>query len=219
MATGVPRLDGLSCAPYFEGQGMTSDARHKLLELLAKYAYDYKPGAYKLASGIVSDEYLDCKEALSQPAAQEAVGDLFLMNLDTRAVAVGGLTMGADPIAINTARSGSSNGRPLRWFCVRKVAKEHGRKKIIEGAVQPGESVVVVDDVVTKGGSTVEAIQKCRAHGLKVIQVLVLVDREQGGLQAIKEEAGEGVEVRAIFTKAEVSREWEARRQTLRATA
>lgn len=219
MASGAPRLDGVDVAPYFEGGGIQLGGRDKVLKLLAEFAYDFKPGGYRLASGIVSDEYLDCKEAISQPEAQQAVGDLFLAHLDPRAAAVGGLTMGADPIAINAARSGSTSGRPLRWFCVRKAAKEHGLKKTIEGAVRRGESVAVVDDVVTKGGSTIEAIQKCREYGLSVVQVLVLVDREQGGLEAIKKEAGEGVDVRAIFTKAEVRSEWEARRRTLRATA
>jgi orotate phosphoribosyltransferase len=118
--------------------------------------------------------------------------------------------MGADPIAISTAAA-SADGRALRWFSVRKEAKEHGRKKLIEGDVTSGAKVVVVDDVVTSGGSTIQAIQKCRDGGLEVLQVLVLVDREEdGGIARIEGEAGAGVRVRAIFRKSEVRAAWEA---------
>jgi orotate phosphoribosyltransferase len=185
------------------------EIRRKLLELLARYAYDFKPGGFTLVSGQKSDEYLDCKMALSRPEALPLTGALFLSHVDPTAVAVGGLTMGSDPIAISTAHV-SAGARPLRWFSVRKDAKEHGRKKVIEGDVRPGDGVVVVDDVVTTGGSTIQAIQKCRECGLRVVQVLVLVDREQdGGLNGIRDVAGADVPVRAMFTKSEVRQEWE----------
>jgi orotate phosphoribosyltransferase len=201
---------------------MVPKDRAKLLNLLVEHAYAFKPGGFTLVSGKVSDEYLDCKLALSQPDALRPLGDLFLSHVDARAVAVGGLTMGADPIAMHISRSSADSGRNVRWFAVRKDAKAHGKKKSIEGSVFFGEEVVVVDDVVTSGGSTIQAIQKCRDFGLKVVQVLLLVDREeQDGMQKIREVAGPGVSVSAIFTKGEVAQEWHVRqaKQTLRATA
>jgi orotate phosphoribosyltransferase len=201
---------------------MTDDER-SLLELLAKHAYASKPEGFTLVSGKRSTEYIDCKMALSQAEALPVLGRVFLSFIDgcpePRPAAVGGLTMGADPIAVSTS-SASAGRKPLRWFSVRKDAKEHGRKKTIEGDVAPGENVVVVDDVVTTGGSTVQAIQKCRAAGLRVTQVIVLVDREEeGGLESIRLEAGPEVTVRAVFTKSQVRAEWERQRQRLPASA
>jgi orotate phosphoribosyltransferase len=198
---------------YTEGRNVSANDRAELLELLAKYAYDFKPGAFTLASGRVSDEYLDCKMALSRPEAQAALGDLVVSHVDVRAVAVGGLTMGSDPIAINTSRSSASRARPLTWFSVRKDAKGHGTKKMVEGAVSDGDNVVIVDDVATTGGSTIDAIKKSRVQGLNVIQVIVLVDREEGGMQSIRDVAGHEVDVRAIFTKSEIRQAWESRRR------
>jgi orotate phosphoribosyltransferase len=191
---------------------MATDERAKLLELLATHAYAYKPGGFVLVSGQVSDEYLDCKMALSHGEALNALGALFLSHADERAVAVGGLTMGSDPIAMLTSAASTSSKRSMRWFSVRKDAKEHGKKKVIEGDVTKGDPVIVVDDVATTGGSTIQAIEKCRAQGLNVVQVLVLVDREQGGMDNIREAAGAGVAVKAMFTKTEVRQEWERQR-------
>ena len=188
---------------------MATDDERTLLGLLAKYAYSYKPGGFTLVSGKVSDEYLDCKMALGRAEALPALGRAFLAHVDPRAVAVGGLTMGADPIAVSIAYA-SAGARNLAWFSVRKDAKEHGRKKTIEGGVSPGSSVVVLDDVVTTGGSTIQAIQKCREADLRVVQALVLVDREEeGGLGRIEQEAGAGVPVLALLKKSDVRRAWE----------
>jgi orotate phosphoribosyltransferase len=198
---------------------MAVDDKRKLLKLLAEFAYDYKVDGFLLASGQTSDEYLDCKKALSRPEALASLGRLVMSGMDDHVEAVGGLTMGSDPIAIATAMV-SNEIRPVRWFSVRKDAKGHGRKKLIEGDVQSGNRVVVVDDVVTTGGSTIQAIEKCREFGLHVVQVIVLVDREQnGGIDAIRSAAGTDVPVTALFTKTEVRQEWDAQRQTLRATA
>jgi orotate phosphoribosyltransferase len=196
--------------PLASGWSMESEYTRKLLELLAKYAYAYKPGGFKLASGAVSDEYLDCKQALSHADALPALGNVFLARLDQRVTAVGGLTMGADPIAISTAFVSAGMPTAVQWFSVRKERKEHGRKRLIEGSVSDGAVVAVVDDVVTTGGSTIEAINKCREAGLMVVQVLVLVDRQQGGLERVREVAGPAVPVVAMYTKGEVRSEWEA---------
>jgi len=218
MPDGARRVNGLDSAPCFQGPAMALDDRSKLLKLLAKHAYDYRSEGFKLASGKVSNEYLNCKMALSHAGAMAALGRFALPLVSPKATAVGGLTMGADPIAHSICQT-SDGGRDLRWFTVRKEPKPHGLRKLIEGDVPDGANVVVVDDVVTTGGSTVDAIQKARAERLNVVQVLVLVDREEGGLARIRSEVGPDVEVVPMFTKSEVRHEWESQRQTLRATA
>ena len=181
---------------------MAPDDRRTLLESLARDAYEHRPEGFLLASGKTSTEYLDCRAALSHGEVLPALGRTVASVVVPRATAVGGLTMGADPIAISTALV---SGR-LRWFSVRKEPKKHGTKKTIEGDVRKGAAVVVVDDVVTSGGSTIEAIQKCRAAQLDVVQVVVLVDREEGdGMRRVRAEAGHGVPVMALFTKSEVA--------------
>lgn len=195
------------------GKNVTDEHRRKLLELLATHSYEYSEQELVLASGKRSHEYINCKVALSRGEALPALGRTFLDALDERAVAVGGLTMGADPIAIATAHEAAGK-RPLRWFSVRKEPKTHGLRRTIEGDVPDGAEVVVVDDVVTTGGSTLQALERCRAEGLRVIQVLALVDREEeDGLQRIKTAAGPDVTVRAVFTKSEIRKEWERRRR------
>jgi orotate phosphoribosyltransferase len=187
-----------------------SDARAALLDELVRHAYQYSPEKpFLLVSGQYSDEYLDCKLALSQPAAMAALGRVILGHLNTPVAAIGGLTMGADPIAMSTSQASFGTERPLRWFTVRKEAKGHGQKKLVEGSVKPGESVVVVDDVCTTGGSTVKAIEAARDFGLNVLQVIVLVDREQSdGIANIQRAAGPDVEVTAVFTKTQVKARW-----------
>jgi orotate phosphoribosyltransferase len=193
--------------------------RAKLLNLLAKYSYSYKPEGIELSSGKLSHHYIDCKKTVSHSESMEPMGALFLERVIPAAVAVGGLTMGADPVALNVVYA-SIKSRPLLYFSVRKGPKKHGLKKLVEGDVPQGSSVVVVDDVVTTGGSTMQAIDGCRNDGLNVVQVLVLVDREEeDGLQKIKAKAGPSVSVEAMFTMGEIRREWESQQQTLRATA
>jgi orotate phosphoribosyltransferase len=188
---------------------MPDDDKRLLLGCLADYAYEHRPEGFVLASGMTSTEYLDCRAALSHGEALPVLGRTVAREVVAEAVAVGGLTMGADPIAVSTSLV---SGR-LRWFSVRKEPKKHGTKKMIEGDVAKGAAVVVVDDVVTSGGSTIEAIQKCRAADLRVVQVIVLVDREESaGMARVRAEAGEGVPVVALFTKSEVAAEWRRRR-------
>lgn len=201
---------------------MTQGNRSLLLEQLARYAYQWsREKVYPLSSGELSNEYLDCKSGLSRAESMAALGPLLCSMLDSSIVAVGGLTMGADPLAMSASQASAQTGSPLRWFSVRKDAKEHGLKKIIEGCVRSGERIAVFDDVVTSGGSTIKAIKACRNAGLVVVRVIVLVDREQlDGMGKIREEAG--VPVDAVFKKSEIETEWHRLNQTqsdLRATA
>lgn len=192
------------------------DPRTELLDLLAKHAYQYRPeDPFTLASGARSDEYLDCKLALSQPAAMVALGKAFLSQLQRRIVAIGGLTMGSDPIAMSTCMASDCTDQLVRWFTVRKEPKVHGQMKLIEGDVASGEDVAVVDDVVTSGNSTIKAIEACRDAGLNVVQVVVLVDRQQSnGMRTIQEFVGPNVHVSAVFTKAEIQKRWQERNPT-----
>ena len=115
------------------------------------------------------------------------VGRLVAEHLPADVEAVGGLTMGADPVAIEVAAYCTRHGRPLNAFSVRKEAKKHGLGKWIEGGVPAGSKVAVLDDVVTTGGSTIDAIRRCREEGLEVRAVIVLVDRqEHGGLDEVR---------------------------------
>lgn len=184
------------------------DSRAVLLELLARHAYRRaEPGKpFRLASGATSDEYLDCRQALGMAAAKRALGRLVRERLVPEVRAVGGLTLGADPVA-NAAVHDSAGQEPeLRAFWVRKEAKGHGRGRQIEGPVTSGDPVCVVDDVVTSGGSTLQAIERCEEGGLRVVQVLAVVDRGAGGLDRIREAVGDGVPVAALFTLEEIRR-------------
>jgi len=184
----------------------TADPREVLLDLLARVAYTYSPEQrFRLASGELSSEYIDCKSALSHPEALRAATTLLLERLRPEVQAVGGLTMGADPLAIGVSLASAGTAAPRRWFSVRKESKDHGRKRLIEGI--PADSrmrVAVFDDVVTTGGSTLDAIAKCRDAGHAVVQVLAIVDRESGGLDTIRERVGPSVPVEALLRLSEV---------------
>jgi orotate phosphoribosyltransferase len=121
--------------------------------------------------------------------------------LGVEPVAIGGLTMGADPVALAIGMGAARAGAELQVFSIRKQAKVHGRGRLIEGNFKAGDCVVIVDDTVTTGGSTLEAIEKVRAEGGVVAFVIVLVDRGEGGREAIE---AAGVPVCAVFTRAEI---------------
>jgi len=196
-----------------------ADLRAALLDQLVKHAYFWRPDdPFKLTSGKTSPEYIDCKLALSQPEAMAALGRLVLSHLDPTVTAIGGLTMGADPIAMSTAQASATTEHPVRWFSVRKEPKAHGQRKLVEGDVRPGERVAIVDDVVTTAKSTLQALKTCVGDELKlkVAQIIVLVDREESnGLQNLRDAAakaaGRAVPVVAIFRKSEIVNEWRRR--------
>jgi len=181
-------------------------ARGRLLDLLVANSYRSADTAiFQLASGKRSTYYIDCKATtVAAPEAMPLIGAEFLRRIPREADAVGGLTLGADPIAYATAYRSAESGRGLPAFIVRKESKNHGLKKCIEGCPIDGLRVVIVDDVVTTGGSTIEAIRKARDAGGQVIGVLVLVDRQQGGMAEIEKAVGPEVPVEAIFTRADL---------------
>jgi orotate phosphoribosyltransferase len=156
-------------------------------------------GEVTLSSGQKASYYVDAKRALLLPDCFRALGELVAAEASERgAAAVGGLTMGADPIAC--AALAADGGTDLRAFFVRKDRKEHGLQRWIEGPVmEAGTRCLIVEDVVTTGGSTVKAIERVREEGLEVAGVLGVVDRLAGGGEAISVAAG-GAPYRALVS-------------------
>ncbi|MFQ5454704.1 MAG: orotate phosphoribosyltransferase [Nitrospirota bacterium] len=157
---------------------------------------------FELSSGKKSEIYIDCKKTTCNGKGKFLIGNLIFdmishLNID----AIGGLTLGADPIASAVSLIGWTKGHLINAFVVRKAPKGHGLQYFIEGDVKKGNKVIIVDDVVTTGGSTIEAIQKARKFGLDVIKTIVLVDRQEGGRENILKE---NVAFDAIVTKEEL---------------
>jgi len=155
--------------------------RSRLIELLLEFAFQYSDTPrFKLAHGGTSQFYFNCKRVTLDPEGQYLIGNLvFEAVRDLRIQGIGGLTLGADPIAGAAAYSSWLKGEPIQSFVVRKTQKDHGIVAPIEGKVKAGDRVVVVDDVVTTGGSTLQAISACRRSGLEIAGVVVLVDRQE----------------------------------------
>jgi orotate phosphoribosyltransferase len=174
----------------------SEDARAALLSQLREHALVI--GEVTLSSGLQASYYVDAKRALLLPDAFRALGELVAAEAGEReASAVGGLTMGADPIAC--AALAAADGAGLRAFFVRKERKQHGLQRWIEGPLlEPGTRSLVVEDVVTTGGSTVQAIERIREEGLEVAGVLAVLDRLAGGGEAI--ESAAGAPYRPLFT-------------------
>ena len=172
------------------------DARELLLAELREHALVI--GEVTLASGQTAQYYVDAKRALLRPAAHRAVGALVAAEADERgATAVGGMSIGADPIAC--AAIGAPGADELVAFFVRKDRKQHGLQRWIEGPLlEAGTHCLVVEDVVTTGGSTIQAIERIGEEGLEVAGVVSVVDRLAGGAEAI-ERAG-GKPYRALVT-------------------
>ncbi len=157
-------------------------ARARLLELLQQRALIR--GTFRLSSGGVSDHYFDCKLVTLDPEGLYLIAECVLDLLERERIevgAIGGPTIGADPIAAAVALRSRQRGRPLPAFLVRGGAKEHGTGRLLENPPPHGTRVAVIEDVVTTGRSTMRAIEACESRGLEVAVVVCLIDREQGG--------------------------------------
>ncbi|TMQ04237.1 MAG: orotate phosphoribosyltransferase [Deltaproteobacteria bacterium] len=165
--------------------------RARLLELLRSRAFQERE--VMLSSGRTSNFYIDCKQVSLDPEGAALIGELFHAVIDEvapEAVAVGGLTLGADPLATATSVMSFLAGRPRAAFLVRKEPKGHGTNQWLESCRLPeGSPVVVLEDVITTGAATLKAIERARLAGLRVIHVLGLVDRLEGGREAVVREA------------------------------
>src|SRR5580765_1711558 len=181
-----------------------SSARQDLLRLLA--AKSFRLGQFKLSSGGTSDYYVDCRTTTLAAKGARLTGQVFLDEIRARQWkprAIGGLTMGADPIVVSVSiASGKIEG-----FLVRKAEKQHGTGRRIEGFRQKGAKVVIVDDVCTTGASTVQAIEAAREFGFEVVGAMCLVEREEAGGRPSVEQAASPAPFVSIFTAKDVRTE------------
>lgn len=166
--------------------------KQRLIALIVERSFQYSEQPdFTLASGKKSNFYINCKLTTLSPEGMFLVGHLLydLVRRQTRRKiqAVGGLTLGADPVANAIAFTSYIKGDPLESFVVRKEPKKHGTMQWIEGQVKKGDRVVIVEDVITTGGSTEKAVMRARECGLKVEGVVILVDRQEGGREKIRE--------------------------------
>ena len=161
-----------------------SSPKRQLVEHLKTHAVR-TDGPFTLRSGEVSDWYVDVRQTSFDGDGAVTVGEAVLDLLDPEVEAVGGLTMGADPIAVATAIAGAASGRPLRAFSVRKQAKDHGTGGRLVGPVGPDDVVAVLEDTTTTGSAMFEAIEALSEAGIRIAQVITLVDRS-GGIAAAK---------------------------------
>ena len=181
-----------------------STARQELLKMLAHKSF--RLGEFQLSSGSTSDYYIDCRATTLDARGAQLVGEVFLDEIREQgweADAIGGLTMGADPIVVAVAvTSGTIHG-----FLVRKAEKQHGTGQRIEGFREKGARVVIVDDVCTTGSSTVQAIEAAREFGFEVVGVMSLVERQDARGRPSVEKAAAPANFISIFTANEVRKE------------
>ena len=170
--------------------------RQALQELIREQALQF--GDFTLASGKQASFYLDCRKVTLDARGVRLVGAgmLDLLAGDMPSL-IGGMAIGADPITAAILTLAGTQEIPMRGIIVRKEAKSHGTGKFVEGPYREGETVVIVEDVVTTGGSSLLAIERCEAVGLKVERVLAIIDRMEGGREAFAER---GYELTTLFT-------------------
>lgn len=157
--------------------------KQALIALVRERALKF--GEFTLASGKKASHYLDGKQVTLDSTGARLVGEgIFELLKDDLPKAIGGMAIGADPITAAVITIAGVRGVPLKGFLVRKQTKDHGIARFIEGPVSPGDEVAIVEDVVTTGGSSLEAIERCEAFGLKIKRVIAIIDRMEGGAGA-----------------------------------
>jgi orotate phosphoribosyltransferase len=182
-----------------------ASAREQLLELLATNSF--RLGEFTLSSGGKSDYYIDCRTTTLHARGAELTGRVFLELIQQHGwqpQAVGGLTMGADPIVVATSVISSQEGAPIHGFLVRKAEKTHGMGRRVEGFQEKGARVVIVDDVCTTGGSTIQAIEAAREFGFNIAGVACLVERLEAGGRPAVEKAATPASFISVFTSNDV---------------
>jgi orotate phosphoribosyltransferase len=179
-----------------------NDLRVKLARHLM--ALSYVQGEVTLTSGRKSDYYFDCKQTALHPEGGYLIGKLFLSMLkDSDARGVAGMTLGADPLVAAVSVLSYLEGRPLSAMIIRKASKGHGTDQYLEGLknFQKGDTVALLEDVVTTGGTLITSAKRLRAAGFNVGAVLCVLDREEGGLERLAEA---GLTLQSIFTRNEL---------------
>jgi orotate phosphoribosyltransferase len=182
-----------------------SSAREQLLELLATNSF--RLGEFTLSSGAKSDYYIDCRTTTLHARGAELTGHVFLELFEQQGwqpQAVGGLTMGADPIVVATSVISSQAGTPIHGFLVRKSEKAHGMGRRVEGFQEKGARVVIMDDVCTTGSSTNQAIEAAREFGFNIAGVACLVERLEAGGRPAVEQAAAPAPFISVFTSNDV---------------
>jgi len=182
-----------------------ASAREQLLELLATNSFRLRE--FTLSSGGKSDYYIDCRTTTLHARGAELTGRVFLDLIQQHGwqpQAVGGLTMGADPIVVATSVISSQEGAPIHGFLVRKAEKAHGMGRRVEGFQEKGARVVIVDDVCTTGGSTIQAIEAAREFGFNIAGVACLVERLEAGGRPAVEKAAAPAPFISVFTSNDV---------------
>ena len=186
-------------APAFTAS--PAEMRLALLPLLASQAYRH--GNFTLASGRSSHHYVNCKPVSLSGSGLALLGALMLEQVEAEARAVAGLTLGADPLVSAVAMMAALVGRELNALIVRKEAKGHGTGAWLEGPLpEPGSTITVLEDVVTTGGSSLKAVHQLREAGYTVNRVVTIVDRQEGGVEAM---TAAGLELRSLFLLDEVA--------------
>jgi len=175
--------------------------RERLLEILREKSYEERE--VTLTSGLKSTFYVDGKQTTLDPEGAYLVGRVIYRMVKDKVQAIGGPTLGADPIVTSVAVASFIDGTPITAFIIRKEPKKHGKGLWIEGdkALEPGTNVAIVEDVVTTGGSLLKAIKIAEDHGLNVVQTIVLVDRQEGGKEELE---ASGYTLESVFTRAEI---------------
>ncbi len=164
-----------------------TDAEARLFQLLKERSF--QRGTFRLSSGGMSDYYIDGKMTEVFSEAAHLIGEiLYQRTKDLQVDAIGGLEVGAVPLTTAAVISYHLQGRKMEGFWVRDKAKAHGTRKLIEGNLRPGSRVVIVDDVITQGGSSAKAIKEVKEQGCEIVLVLALVDRLQGAAQRFQAE-------------------------------
>ncbi len=182
--------------------------KQALVELLCEKSFQYsqKP-VFKLVSGRVSRFYVNCKPTTLDARGMVLAGHMIFDAISDLDIAgVGGMTFGADPLAVATAFVSHLKKKPIKAFSIRKARKDHGIARWIEGDLNPGDSVVIIDDVATTGGSTIKAIERAQTEGLKVVRAVILVDRQEGGLENIRHHVPDVV---AIISREELMAQYQ----------
>ncbi|MBW1968495.1 MAG: orotate phosphoribosyltransferase [Deltaproteobacteria bacterium] len=182
--------------------------KQELIEIICRKSFKYtETPSFKLVSGRMSRFYVNCKPTTLSPRGMFLVGHLvFDIIKDLKPDGIGGLTFGADPMAMATAFVSELKESPINAFSIRKTRKDHGIVKWVEGDVQPGQRVVIIDDVATTGGSTIKAIERAGSEGLDVVKVVILVDRQEGGLENIRQHVRD---VAAVISRDELMKQYE----------
>jgi orotate phosphoribosyltransferase len=188
-------------SPWYIGKGvLVSDKKNRLKEILLEKAVKF--GDFTLASGQKSTYYINGKLATLDSEGLNLMAEIMLDMLeDTDIDAVGGPTLGADPMIGAVIALGHSRGRRLTGFIVRKETKDHGTKSLIEGPIAKGMKAVIIEDVATTGGSAMKAIKAAGDAGCEIVKVMVIVDRGQGAIENFQKL---NIPYEAIFSKEEM---------------